>query len=50
MSKDSDYAHWNEEAPIIRHLENKWSDYYSDDPHYVEENHAWDDYEEEEDE
>ena len=50
MSTLSDYSHWNEEAPIIKYLEDRYSDFYSDDPHYVEEHHVWDSYDEDDEE
>lgn len=29
-----DYSHWNEEAPIIKAYEDRYSDYYRDEPDY----------------
>lgn len=31
-----DYGHWNEEAPIIKALEDRYADYYRDEPDYLE--------------
>lgn len=33
-SSISDYSHWNEEASIIKAQEDRYSDYYADEPDY----------------
>lgn len=32
----SDYSHWNEEASIIKAQEDRYTDYYNDEPNYEE--------------
>ncbi len=32
-SSISDYSHWNEEASIVKAQEDKWADYYRDEPY-----------------
>lgn len=34
-----DYEHWNEEAPIVKAQEDRWTDYYND----PRDNDDWDD-------
>lgn len=41
-SSISDYSHWNEEAPIIKAQEDRYADYYADEPDYDSE--PYDDY------
>lgn len=38
-----DYSHWNEEAPIIKALEDRYSDYYNE-PDYDDDPYEGDDY------
>jgi hypothetical protein len=33
-SSPADYAHWNEEAPIIKAQEDRGTDYYRGEPDY----------------
>jgi len=33
-SSIEDYSHWNEEASIIKAQEDRYSDYYADEPDY----------------
>jgi hypothetical protein len=33
-SSISDYSHWNEEAPYIKAQEDRYADYYADEPDY----------------
>ncbi len=37
-----DYSHWGEEAPIVKAQEDKWADYYRDEP---SDDEYWGDYE-----
>lgn len=36
----ADYEHWNEEAPIAKAREDRYTDYYNDQPYETED---WDD-------
>lgn len=49
-SSIGDYSHWNEEAPFIKAQEDRYADYYADEPDY-DRDYAErdDDYEESED-
>ena len=42
----SDYSHWNEEAPIIKAIEDRYADYYRDEPDYDSDFYEEDEYEE----
>jgi len=37
FSSNADYAHWNEEAPIIRALEDRATEYYYEERDYNDE-------------
>lgn len=45
-----DYSHWNEEAAIVKAQEDRYSDYYRDEPDYNESMDAPEDEDEDEDE
>lgn len=34
VSSIEDYSHWNEEAAIIKSREDKYDDYYAEEPDY----------------
>lgn len=42
----SDYEHWNEEAPYIKAHEDRYADYYADEPDYDSDFYEEDEYEE----
>jgi hypothetical protein len=51
-SSIEDYSHWNEEASIIKAQEDRYADYYADEPDYDNPDAGWEyeDYDEDEDE
>jgi hypothetical protein len=48
-SSIEDYSHWNEEASIVKAQEDRYADYYYDEPDYDSEPYE-DDWDEDEDE